>query len=877
VLQRIRGVIERDPRLSRVLHGGASALLGSVVALGVSAISLPLTVRYLGAEQYGIWVTVSTTVVLMSVLDLGIANSLTNMIARAFAAGDRTAAQRAYATALWTCTAVSAAGGVAAWALWSYVPWASLFRVHEVRLAHEAEICAAIAVAFFLASLPLKLINRVLGGYQETQIANYASLLNSVLGLVAILGVMAWGGSLVQLMLFYSVMMLAGTLALNVWVVLWRKRWMKPWPSMVSPGSVRELLGTGSGFLLLQISALVVFNCDNIIIAHYLGAADVTPYSVTMRLATYASALQIALFPSLWPAYAEAYARGDYEWVRTVFWKAVRYAMGAAGIAVVVLALSGRPLIRWYVGAAAVPSEWLIVAICLWTLIATGMELESCLLLALDRVKFLAVLSLVAAVVNVGLSIYWVRRIGSVGVVLGTIASYLLVLVGAQSVLVWKALYRPAAESRELSPALRALVLPVLWMVVMLRAGWGLRMLERLGILRVKDAKNGESQKILVVYLTKHLGDLVLMLPMIEKLRENYPLARLEVAVEKSAISLFDALRSVDSVWAFDVRGDSAQTWGEAILLSRKITKEYLRLMAGEPPPDVCIVPRWLDDGLRSRELAYLTRASRRIGFEWLMFSDRLPFADQALTDTVTGGNRMHEAAKPLYLLQTAGMLPESDLAEVSVRCIRSLEEIAKGVNWISLARRIGVDPERRLAVIAPGAADARRTWPLERWADVGRMLKRMGFLVVVLSGPSDSQLAVELNDLLEQQGEGSSAAVAGVTSIAETVALLSHCSVYLGADSGPGHIAGGLGVPTIEQFISVAGSDPDGRHAPERFRPVGPHVTCVRIARTVEPCAGACFSDRQHCILTIETEEMLKVVREALAGVEMKASSAPV
>ena len=122
---------------------------------------------------------------------------------------------------------------------------------------------------------------------------------------------------------------------------------------MVSPGSVRELLGTGSGFLLLQISALVVFNCDNIIIAHYLGAADVTPYSVTMRLATYATALQLALYPSLWPAYTEAHARGDHDWVRQTFWRTTRYAMGAAGVAVVVLALFGRPLIRWYVGAAA--------------------------------------------------------------------------------------------------------------------------------------------------------------------------------------------------------------------------------------------------------------------------------------------------------------------------------------------------------------------------------------------------------------------------------------------------------------------------------------------------------------------------------------------
>lgn len=444
MLERIRGVIERDPRLSRVLHGGASALLGSVVALAVSAITLPLTVRYLGAEQYGIWVTVSTTVVLMSVLDLGIANSLTNMIARAFAADDKSAAQRSYATAWWTCTSVSAAAGVAAWALWGYVPCMSLFRVHEVQLAREAEVCAAIAVAFFLVSLPLKLINRVLGGYQETQIANYASLVNSVLGLIAILGVMAWGGSLVELMLFYSVMMLAGTLALNVWVMLWRKRWMKPWPSMVSPRSVRELLGTGSGFLLLQISALVVFNCDNIIIAHYLGPADVTPYSVTMRLATYATALQMALYPSLWPAYTEAHARGDYEWVRQTFWKTTRYALGAAGIAVVVLALFGRPLIRWYVGPAAVPTESLILAICLWTFIATGTELESCLLSALNRVKVQVVLALIATPLNVVLSIYWAQDYGSVGVVLGTIASYLLVVVIPLSMTVAKELYGSA-------------------------------------------------------------------------------------------------------------------------------------------------------------------------------------------------------------------------------------------------------------------------------------------------------------------------------------------------------------------------------------------------------------------------------------------------
>ena len=83
----------------------------------------------------------------------------------------------------------------------------------------------AIAVSFFLVSLPLKLISRagrVPGDADcELRVAG-----EQCAGAGGDSGVMAWGGSLVQLMLFYSAMMLAGTVALNVWVVFRRKRWM---------------------------------------------------------------------------------------------------------------------------------------------------------------------------------------------------------------------------------------------------------------------------------------------------------------------------------------------------------------------------------------------------------------------------------------------------------------------------------------------------------------------------------------------------------------------------------------------------------------------------------------------------------------------------
>ena len=59
--------------------------LPDCLSAGLTLVSLPLAVRYLGAERYGVWATITTTVVWINLLDLGIANTLTNSISRAYA------------------------------------------------------------------------------------------------------------------------------------------------------------------------------------------------------------------------------------------------------------------------------------------------------------------------------------------------------------------------------------------------------------------------------------------------------------------------------------------------------------------------------------------------------------------------------------------------------------------------------------------------------------------------------------------------------------------------------------------------------------------------------------------------------------------------
>ena len=93
---------------------------------------------------------------------------------------------------------------------------------------------------------------------------------------------------------------------------------------------------------------------------------------------------------------------------------------------------------------AAVPTEQLLLLMCIWVLISTFMNNTATVLVAKGETRLQAWCSLAAAVLNLALSIYWVQRIGAAGVILGTIVSYFVILVGPQT---WKVYHVLRAET----------------------------------------------------------------------------------------------------------------------------------------------------------------------------------------------------------------------------------------------------------------------------------------------------------------------------------------------------------------------------------------------------------------------------------------------
>jgi heptosyltransferase-2 len=142
------------------------------------------------------------------------------------------------------------------------------------------------------------------------------------------------------------------------------------------------------------------------------------------------------------------------------------------------------------------------------------------------------------------------------------------------------------------------------------------------------------------------------------------------------------------------------------------------------------------------------------------------------------------------------------------------------------LLQREGWDGRSPLIGVHPGASGSRaKIWSGSRFGEAAAKLSAaMGARVVLLGGPSESALAVEVEASLE----GSALRLQGKTSLGELIGVLSELSLFLANDSGPMHLAAALGVPTIAIF---------GPTDPTETGPLGPRAKFVREPVDCSPC----------------------------------------
>ena len=185
-----------------------------------------------------------------------------------------------------------------------------------------------------------------------------------------------------------------------------------------------------------------MFQSQPMIIAQILGPSQVAIFSVTQRIVNMPSYLIQAANNSLFPAYGEARARGDWGWIcRTFCWSLVAStAFALAAMVPVVLVV--RPLIRVWAGADLVPSMPLVLLMAAYVLLTAINTPLAVMLAGLERVGGQALIAVVNGSLTVALGIGMVRHWGLPGMGLAMALGYLFGNVIGQMFEVYRVFHR---------------------------------------------------------------------------------------------------------------------------------------------------------------------------------------------------------------------------------------------------------------------------------------------------------------------------------------------------------------------------------------------------------------------------------------------------
>lgn len=417
-------------RRRRVVLSAMAAGLAKLLSVLTMLITVPLTLAYLGAERYGMWMIISSLIAMLSFADLGMGNGLLNAVAHAHGRNDLDKLRRCVSSGFAVLSVVAMSFLVLFSVAYPNADWNRLFRATSELARQEAGPAVAVFVAIFAMNLPLSIVSKVQAGLQQSFNASLWQCAGSILALGSTLVVIFAELGLPWLVLAALGAPTAAALFNTIHFFGVARKDLRPSFRFVESHVAKQIARTGFFFLILQIVSAVAYASDSLVIAQVLGAGAVTEYAVPEKLFSLITiALSIMLTP-LWPAYGEALARGDLNWVRRAFWRSMFVCLvSATALSLLLVALSPTLLTLW-VGHDVNPPFLLLVGLGVWKVVEALGNAVAVLLNGANVMRQQILIALLTGASALPLKVYLVGQVGVAGTTWASIVAFTAFSVG---------------------------------------------------------------------------------------------------------------------------------------------------------------------------------------------------------------------------------------------------------------------------------------------------------------------------------------------------------------------------------------------------------------------------------------------------------------
>jgi heptosyltransferase-2 len=165
------------------------------------------------------------------------------------------------------------------------------------------------------------------------------------------------------------------------------------------------------------------------------------------------------------------------------------------------------------------------------------------------------------------------------------------------------------------------------------------------------------------------------------------------------------------------------------------------------------------------------------------------------------------------------------------------------------------------LLAVHLGAGTSAKRWPKSHWKTLIERFLEDGWRVVIVGGPEDPPLSRVLTPherLVDWSGR---------LSVTQTTALLERADLFIGADSGPAHLAASAGVVSVILF--------SGTNNPMQWRPWSKHSLVLRKRVPCGPCHQKTCPLAEHlCMAGLAPDRVYRAARRWWARTQQAPAS---